>query len=99
MEGREEIAVRLTALDSGTALPALFSRYCMGPWAGDACRLYQNKQVQNDWVVEIDWDRVVNLEEMRAQRVWLVWAMEDLGPLHCTLWQEVGVWLGTEAGD
>ena len=98
MDVREEIAVRLTALDSGAFVPPLFEKFCMGPWAGDACSLYQNKQVQNDWVVGIDWSRVVNTEEMKAQRAWFVWALEDLGHVHCTQWHGVGRWLVRDAG-
>ncbi|BCS94950.1 hypothetical protein DSLASN_05820 [Desulfoluna limicola] len=91
MNCREEITVRLTDLGSGRQVPLLFTRFCKGPWAGSACELYRNERIENDWAVAIEWSQVTDPEEMRGQRDWLVWALEDLGHVHCVVWQrEVG---------
>ena len=87
MNCREEITVRLTDLSSGHKVPLLFTRFCKGAWAGSSCGLYRNERIENDWAVAIEWSQVKDPEEMKSQRDWLVWALEDLGHVHCNFWK------------
>ncbi|WP_300669130.1 hypothetical protein [Desulfoluna sp.] len=88
MDSREEITVRLTDLGSSRNIPLLFTRFCKGYWAGDACRLYRNARIQNDWSVVIEWSRVTDFQTMKTERDWLVWALENLGSVHVSLWEQ-----------
>jgi|GEM_PF-2031687 len=87
MDCREEITVRLTDLSSGPKVPLLFKHFCKGARDRNACWLYRNERIENDWIVAIEWSRVTNPDHMKVQRDWLVWALGDLGQVRCNLWK------------